>query len=161
MQQVDARSFRDVMGRFPTGVTVVTTRNAEGDPVGLTVNSFTSVSLEPPLVLVCIDRGASVHDALTGAAGFAVSVLAADQAEMARRFAQRPSHRRFDDVELDETPGGYPVLPGAVAWLECAVHQTVPAGDHTILLGRVEAMAEGAAAGPLLFERGSFREDVR
>lgn len=148
--------LRTVMGSFPTGVTVVAVRDAAGIPIGLTVNSFTSVSLDPPLVLVCIDCRAQSHAALVESGGFAVSILAASQADVARRFAARPSEGRFDGVPWHAAPSGNPVLSGAVAWIDCEIHKLVAAGDHTILLGR--ATAAGTSDEPaLLFHRGALR----
>ncbi len=149
------RSFRTVMSCFPTGVTVVAARDAEGRPLGLTVNSFTSVSLEPPLVLVCINRGANSHDPLLAAAGFTVSILSASQSDIASRFAAAPSEGRFDDVEWSPAPSGNPVLAGSAAWLDCVVHEVVTAGDHTIVLGRAVA-ADWTEEPALLFHRGKL-----
>jgi flavin-dependent trigonelline monooxygenase, reductase component len=145
--------LREVMGAYPTGVTIVTGTDASGVPFGLTVNSFTSVSLAPPLVLVCIGHSSNSHDRLVGASRFGINVLAAHQAPTAERFACEPSDGRFD--ELVWTPGssGVPLLEGAVAWLECARHDVVQSGDHSILIGRVERSRVGD--GPaLLFHRG-------
>lgn len=134
-------SLRSVMACFPTGVTVVGTRNAAGEPVGLTVNSFTSVSLDPPLVLVCIDRDSRSHDPIIAADGFTVSVLSARQSNVAQRFASRPSEGRFEEVRWRAAPSGHPVIEGATAWLDCSIQQVISAGDHSILLGRAEASA--------------------
>jgi flavin reductase (DIM6/NTAB) family NADH-FMN oxidoreductase RutF len=146
-------SLRSVMSCFPTGVTVVATRDAEGQPLGLTVNSFTSVSLEPPLVLVCIKRDSNTHDPLLTAGGFVVSILSAAQAEVAARFAKRPSEGRFDGVEWSPAPSGNPILVGCAAWLDCSITEMVTAGDHTIILGRVVA-ADWSHQTALLFHRG-------
>lgn len=143
------------MGRYPTGVTVVTARDADGEPLGLTVNSFTSVSLDPPLVLVCVDRGSSSHDGLLHADTFGVSVLAAGQHLLAHRFAAEEPRRRFQDVTWRDGPHGNPILEDAVAWLECAAHEVHEGGDHSILLGRV--LASGVEAGEaLVFYRGGY-----
>jgi flavin reductase (DIM6/NTAB) family NADH-FMN oxidoreductase RutF len=144
------------MASYPTGVTVVAARDVTGAPVGLTVNSFTSVSLEPPLVLVCIDRGAQSHDPLVAYGSFAVSILAASQAEVARRFAARPSVGRFEGISWQAAPSGSPVLAGAAAWLDCDLHEVLAAGDHTILLGRARA-AWTSDTPALLFHRGTLR----
>jgi flavin reductase (DIM6/NTAB) family NADH-FMN oxidoreductase RutF len=148
-------SFRTVMSCFPTGVTVVATPDARGVPVGLTVNSFTSVSLDPPLVLVCINRHANSHGPLLAAGGFTVSILSAAQADIAARFAAGPSDGRFDAVAWRPAPSGNPLLAGCVAWLDCTVHEVVTAGDHTMVLGRATA-AEWTDEPALLFHRGSF-----
>ena len=152
---IDAVALREVMQRYPTGVTVVATAGDDGAPCGLTVNSFTSVSLEPPLVLVCIDQASSSHDRLVEASSFAVSVLSRGQEQLARRFAVEPSPSRFDRVEWVQCPTGDPVLEGAAAWLACALHAVHAGGDHSILVGRVEALGTGGPEA-LAFYRGRF-----
>lgn len=148
--------LREVMAAYPTGVAVVGTCDRSGLPYGLTVNSFTSVSLEPPLVLVCIGRSSTWHDRLVASPTFAISVLGAHQEVAADRFAREPSDGRFDGLPWTACASGPPVLDGAVAWLECSRHDVVEAGDHSILIGRVErsGVAEGRA---LLFHRGRLR----
>lgn len=152
---MDAQRFREILGSYPTGVTIVTARDAAGDPFGLTVNSFTSVSLDPPLVLVCIDRLSSSHAALLEAGTFVVNVLADDQSALAARFATDPSEERFLDLAWEEGPLGDPVLPGGVAWLACRLHDAHPAGDHTILVGEVVELA-GSDREALVFHRGGY-----
>jgi len=154
-EQAPEVAFRDVMGRFPTGVTVVATLDASDRPVGLTVNSFTSVSLDPPLVLVCIDRSANSHDALLASSGFAVSILSLGQGEAALRFATEPSEGRFEDVAWKASPSGNPVLSGAAAWLDCVLDEVIHAGDHSILIGR-PASYELSEAPSLVFHSGAF-----
>ncbi len=146
-------SLRSVMASFPTGVTVVAARSNGGEPIGLTVNSFTSVSLEPPLVLVCIGHGSNSHDAIIEAGGFAISVLSAAQEAVAIRFAKRPSESRFDDVDWGEAPSGHPVINGASAWLDCTIHEVIEAGDHSILLGLTHACGGGSDPA-LVFHQG-------
>jgi flavin-dependent trigonelline monooxygenase, reductase component len=146
-------SFRTVMSCFPTGVTVVATRDADGSPLGLTVNSFTSVSLDPPLVLVCINRHSNSHDSLLAGRGFTVSILSGAQVDTATRFAQRPSEGRFEGVAWLPAPSGNPVLAECAAWLDCSIHEVVRAGDHTIILGKAEA-ADWTDQPALLFHRG-------
>ena len=152
---LDARSFRKVMARFPTGVTVVTARAGEGAPMGLTVSAFTSVSLDPPLVLVCIDRGSDSHGGIVSAGSFAVNVLSSAQEAVARRFASDPAAGRFDQVAWRDGPGGAPILDGVAAWLSCAVEATHPGGDHTLVIGRVQAADVGSGEA-LAFYRGAF-----
>ncbi|HET9947762.1 MAG TPA: flavin reductase family protein [Longimicrobiales bacterium] len=147
-------ALRAVMARYPTGVTVVTTRDASGGPRGLTVNSFTSVSLDPPLVLVCIHREASAHDVLTReGCTFTVNILSHRQVEVARRFARRPAEGRFDGLDWEPGPSGNPVLAGTAGWLDCAVRDVYEAGDHSIVVGLVTACEAGEARA-LLFHRG-------
>ena len=155
MSQPDSHQFRDVMSRFPTGVAVVSARAGGSSVWGLTVNSFTSVSLEPPLILVCIDREAASHDKLIAAETFAVSVLSEDQADIARRFAAEPADTRFEHVAWHEASCRSPVLDGAAAWFECASNGVMPGGDHSIVLGRV--IASGSSdRGALLFFGGGY-----
>lgn len=156
---VGEREFREVMGHFATGVTVVSSRDGEGGAVGLTVNAFTSVSLNPPLVLVCLHPNAAAHDPLLEAGHFVVSVLGAGQDALARKFATEDSSVRFRGVEtLDGTLGG-PRLKGAIAWLDCRVAEVHRGGDHSIIVGKVVA-CESAAGEPLLFYRGSLGRSV-
>ncbi|HSG47825.1 MAG TPA: flavin reductase family protein [Longimicrobiales bacterium] len=148
-------SFRQVMGVFPTGVTVVVARGSDGAPRGLTVNSFASVSLDPPLVLVCIDRASSTHDCLVRATTFTVSILGAHQEEMATRFAFEASETRFRDEEWEEEAGGALVPEGAAAWVSCDLEAVHEGGDHSILVGRVRSMGAGEADA-LVFYRGRY-----
>ena len=148
-------TLRSVMACFPTGVTVVTTRDAQGAPMGLTVNSLTSVSLEPPLILVCIGRSTGSHDRLIASGSFAVSVLSEAQADIARRFARQPSGGRFEGIAWWQTPSGNAVIEGATAWLDCSLEEMMQAGDHTIILGRAQSC--GSSDTPaLLFHRGAL-----
>lgn len=153
---LDVLAFRQVMARFPTGVTVVTTRGPDGAPLGLTVSSFTSVSLDPPLVLVCLDHASSSRAPLIGARSFAVNVLSAGQGGLAARFAAEPSVGRFDGVAWRPGPGGAPILSGVAAWVTCTPDAAYEAGDHTILVGRVEGAGAGTEEA-LSFYRGAFR----
>ena len=153
---VDALQFRHVMGHFPTGVTVITTVH-DGERHGMTANSVTSVSLEPVLILVCLMREARTALAIQKAERFAVNILREDQEEISRRFA-RPLQDRFEGLELEEGPGGLPLLPGCLAYLTCRVHEIVPAGDHDVVLGAVEHCSAKANGGnPLLFFQGRYQ----
>jgi flavin reductase (DIM6/NTAB) family NADH-FMN oxidoreductase RutF len=152
---IDALAFRRVLGAFPTGVTIVATRWAEGSPCGLTVSSFTSVSLDPPLVLVCIDHASNTHDRLLESGSFAVSVLALHQADLAARFALEPGETRFENLPWSEGPTGDPVVDEAAAWLACTLHAVHPGGDHSILVGRVEDLGLGDDEA-LAFYRGTY-----
>jgi flavin reductase (DIM6/NTAB) family NADH-FMN oxidoreductase RutF len=153
---MDSAQFRQLLGRFATGVTVITTRLADGRPAGMTANSLASVSLDPPLLSACIARAAELYQPLMTAPGFVVNILEASQEILARRFAD--SHPdRFDGVGHHQSPGGFPVLDGAMAWMECAPHATFPGGDHTILVGRLlhGGTTDGA---PLLYYRGGYTD---
>lgn len=154
------RQLRDVMGRFATGVTVITAAGENGH--GMTANAFTSVSLEPPLVLCCVAFTARGHDAIVAAGGYGVSVLGAEQRDLARYFAdkKRPlGAAQFADVAHTSGPvTGAPLLDGALAWLECELVRTHEAGDHSIFLGRVVSARSGTAEQPLVFFEGRFHE---
>jgi flavin reductase len=154
-----SRQYRDAVGMFATGITVVTAR-AGGFGHGMTANSFTSVSLDPPLVLVCVVRDAVMHKVLDEVGSFGASVLAAGQEDLARYFSDpgRPmGMAQF--VPLDWHPApvtGTPLLDGALAWLECTIEAAHPGGDHTVFLGRVQWVEAGEAGGPLLYWAGGY-----
>jgi flavin reductase ActVB len=134
---LDPETFRAALGRFPSGVCVVTTTDTEGRQRGFTASAFSSLSLIPPLILVCLDQRAESHDAFRNSSAFAVSILASNQSALATQFAVRTADK-FSGVELlagSET--GLPLIPAAVAHLECSMHQAIPVGDHTILVGEV------------------------
>jgi flavin reductase (DIM6/NTAB) family NADH-FMN oxidoreductase RutF len=151
---VDQAHFRQLLGRFATGVTVITARDAEGRPHGMTANSLSSVSLEPPLILLSIDHEASMHGLLVTSPAFAVNILSASQEAVSRRFAQ-DREERFDGVGYQESPRGLILLDGALAHLECERVATHEAGDHTILVGLV--VAGNANEGrPLCYFRGGY-----
>lgn len=154
MSDADARRrLRDAFGTFMTGVTVVTTTH-EGKPLGFTANSFASVSLEPPLLLVSIAKSSSNYAAFVAAEGFAINILAEDQREISNTFA-RPVADRFATVTWAPGPLGSPILSGAGGWFDCATHQIVDAGDHALLIGRVGSF--GATTSPGLgYYRGSY-----
>jgi flavin reductase (DIM6/NTAB) family NADH-FMN oxidoreductase RutF len=143
-----------MLSRFATGVTVVTVQGPDGRPHGMTVSSLTSVSLEPPLVLVCIDRSARMHRLITGADGFVVNVLAADQEELSRRFAD-PHDDRFEGLQCRATPGGLVYFDGTLAHIEARTQALHEAGDHTIVVGRVIG-GDARDGRPLMYFRGGY-----
>jgi flavin reductase (DIM6/NTAB) family NADH-FMN oxidoreductase RutF len=149
---LDQRLFRDVLGAFPTGVTVVT---APG-PAGLTTNAFSSVSLDPPLVLVCFDNASRTLPAVRTCGRYAVNVLRAGQEELAAVFASKAVAEEKFAAVTHTVEHGVPVLDDALAWLICEVVDLVDAGDHTIGIGRVDAL-EVFDGDPLLFWRGTYR----
>jgi flavin reductase (DIM6/NTAB) family NADH-FMN oxidoreductase RutF len=149
------RAFRDALGLFATGVTVVTTRDPLGQPVGVTVNSFNSVSLSPPLVLWSLARRASTLAAFTSASHYAIHVLGAEQRALAERFAGRSSDR-WADLAFGSGLGKVPLLEGAVAVFECRQRSRYEEGDHLILVGEVERCSHQDGASPLLFHGGRF-----
>jgi flavin reductase (DIM6/NTAB) family NADH-FMN oxidoreductase RutF len=150
--------LRRAFAQFATGITVVTTRAADGTPVGMTANSFASVSLEPPLALWSLARSASSFEAFRAAHGFRVHVLAADQLEIAKRFATRGADK-FAVGQWTHVAGASPQLAGCVAWFECATRSQHDEGDHVIFVGRIESM--GAPGGtPLIFHDSRYVTDL-
>ena len=151
----DTKALRRALGAFATGVTIVTARARDGEPVGFTANSFTSVSLEPPLLLVCLAHGAASYGIFCATDSFAVNVLEAGQEDTAKRFATRGADK-FGSISWKPGLRGAPLIDGSLARFDCAMHQRVTAGDHDILMGRVLAYSvhEGD---PLLYHFGSFR----
>ena len=147
--------FRAALGMFATGVTIVTARAANGKLVGLTANSFNSVSLEPPLVLWSLSRAAGSLAAFSAGSHYAINILAADQQELARRFAARGVDR-WQGVAFETGAGGAPLLAGAVATFECFNRSRYVEGDHVIFVGEVEHCTHRAGASPLLFHGGKF-----
>lgn len=150
----DPRLFRRVMGCFATGVAVVTT-SADGEPHGLTVNSLTSVSLDPLILLVCLSTGSRTGAAIRRRGRFAVNLLAGDQEDLSRRFVSRDGPR-FPPGSFTTDRWDLPLLAGALAHVVCEVHEIHPVGDHEVLYGRVSACVEGADAAPLVYWRGRY-----
>lgn len=151
----DCRALRSAFGQFATGVTIVTTLTTSGKPVGLTVNSFASVSLEPPLVLWCLTNTASEFASFQQASHYCINVLAAEQRELSDRFASRIEDR-FADVAWQPGAGGVPVLAGCCANFEVRNEIQYPGGDHHIFVGRVERFARAEDRSPLLFHAGRY-----
>ena len=151
----DARTFRDALGEFATGVTVVTARRADGQPVGVTVNSFASVSLDPPLVLWSLGLQSPSLAVFESCSHYAINVLAAEQVEISQRFSQSQSDR-FAGIDLKVGAGGTPILPGCCAWFECRNEMRYPGGDHLIFVGHVESFQREAKP-PLIFHGGNYR----
>jgi flavin reductase (DIM6/NTAB) family NADH-FMN oxidoreductase RutF len=154
---IDPDSFRSVLGRFASGITVITSIDAEGRDVGMTASAFSSVSLHPPLVQVCVDRTASMFDALLAAERFGVNVLAAEQEALSRRFASVDSSHRFDGIGYTRGESGVVLLDEALAHLECRMASRLEAGDHMIFIGEVER-AFARDAKPLLYYRGGYAQ---
>ncbi|HEX6741103.1 MAG TPA: flavin reductase family protein [Sphingomicrobium sp.] len=152
----DPRTLRDALGCFATGVTVVTCLDDEGRPAGLTVNSFTSVSLDPPLLLVCIHKQAASAAALCGAENFAVNVLQTGQQPASITFSTRVEDR-FEETPWSCGEAGAPILRDSLGVFECARFAVYDGGDHHILVGRVVKASFDAGLDPLLFFRGSYR----
>jgi flavin reductase len=154
----DRAALRSVFGAFTTGITVVTARG--GAPLGMTASSFTSVSLDPPLALVCVDRKAAIHDVILRNQRFAVSVLSAHQQELATYFATHCRPRGEQEFALvDSMPGprtGAPVLSGALAWMECRLTAAHDGGDHSIFVGEVLDLGRSQGGDALIFHGGRF-----
>ena len=153
-QTIDPRALRDAFGAFATGVTVVTARAGDGKPVGFTANSFSSVSMDPPMLLVCLARTSRSYAAMTGTDRFAVNILSEHQQDVSNTFA-RQLEDRFSAVEWADAPNGSPIFPGAAAWFECALSEVIEAGDHVILLGRIAAFVNNGLNG-LGYVRGRY-----
>ena len=151
---IDTRAFRRALGNFATGVTVVTAADATGRKVGVTANSFNSVSLDPPLILWSIDKRSTSHAVFEAASHFAVNVLAADQIDLSNNFA-RPKEDRFAEVEYQAGEGGAPILADCSARFECEKFQQVDGGDHWIMIGKVVAF-DDCGRSPLLYHQGAY-----
>lgn len=148
--------FREVMGRFATGVAIVTGVDPDGDPRGFTANAVTSVSLDPLLILISVARSSSSLPSLLASEAFAVSFLRDSDREVATRFAVGDRDSRFTDLAWRQEVTGSPILEDALAWLDCSLWKVVDAGDHQVLFGKVEACGVGEAGDPLLYFRGGF-----
>ncbi len=151
---IDSAQFRKAMGQFATGVTVITTRLADGSFRGLTASSFNSVSLDPPLILWSLANGANSMPIFNANSHYVVNVLNADHGEVARLFSTRGSDP-FTQVQFHLSRTGQPILNGAVAWFECSNRSRYPEGDHVIFVGEVEACA-CAPTSPLIYHGGQF-----
>ncbi|MET1154750.1 flavin reductase [Arthrobacter sp.] len=152
---IDPRRFRDVLGQYPTGVSVVTATQADGTAVGLAVGSFTSVSLDPPLVAFLADRGSTSWPKIQATGAFCANVLAADQQHVCRAFASKAPDK-FADLEWSAAGSGSPILDGAVAWIDCDIQTVHEAGDHFIVIGEVRELQVANPTLPLLFFRGGY-----
>ena len=154
--KIDPHHFRLACGRYATGVTIATILDKQGNPHGITVNSFTSVSLAPPLVLICLDHRARVLEHFQPGTHFGINVLSEYQRDLSEHFASR-LRDRFNGVEWHRAGAGVPRLPRGLAFLECALRHRVPAGDHDIIIGEVmdAQIQEGR---PLLYFASGYRK---
>lgn len=151
---IDPTTFRQVLGHFPTGVTVVTGLDADGQPNGLTIGSFTSVSLDPPLVGFLPGKSSMSWPAIQASGSFCVNILGADQADLCWRFA-KDADGRYEGVEWVPGPTRSPILPGVVGWIDCDIEQVYEMGDHWFVLGRVREMAHAPEVNDaMVFFRG-------
>jgi len=151
---IDPYQFRQLLGRFATGVTILTVATPEGRPMGMTASSLSSVSLQPPLISACVDREAELHDVIVQAPEFVVNVLSSPQEALARRFSDKHEDR-FEGVGYHLSPEGQILLDGVLAHIICERYAEYAGGDHTIILGRVVGGATGDGR-PLLYYRGGY-----
>lgn len=147
--------FRQILAQYPTGVCLVTSTDEDGASIGMTVGSFTSVSLDPPLVAFLPQHMSSTYARIRAAGRFCVNILSAEQESVCRTFASRMEDR-FAQVPYRLSPGGLPIIRDCIAWIECTVHEIVEAGDHDIVIGAVESLDAEANALPLLFYQGGY-----
>ena len=155
---VDSRSFRKALGTFPTGVAIITGRRPDDGLVGITVSSFTSLSLEPPMVLFCLDAKNANLDAFTEGRHFGVNVLREDQKEISIRFSSRSEQCKFTGMDHGMGASGVPLIEGCLAHLECRIAARHDGGDHFIIIGLVEALDHSQAGQPLVYWRGAYAQ---
>ena len=154
MNKDNSRSLRQALGSFPTGVTVVTCLDAKNNPLGFTANSFTSVSLDPQLISICIDKGSFNIDSFSIVKHFAVSILSEEQQSISTTFAT-PNDDRFQNVAWESKKTGSPIISGSVAWFDCDTEQVISAGDHLILIGKIVSF-DSSPKTPLMYLRGNY-----
>jgi 3-hydroxy-9,10-secoandrosta-1,3,5(10)-triene-9,17-dione monooxygenase reductase component len=154
---IDARLFRDVLGAYPTGVCVITALAESGERFGLVVGSFTSISLDPPLVGFFPDKRSGTWPKIAATGRFCVNVLGADQLSLCHRFAAR-AEDKFADLAHGASPAGLPVLDNAIAWIDCTIERVTEVGDHLLVVGAVEALGKEGEGNPLLFFRGQYHD---
>ncbi|MFC0450908.1 flavin reductase family protein [Rhodococcus jostii] len=152
---IDPLRFRNVLGHFPTGVVAVTTMDAENNPTGMAVGSFTSVSLDPPLVAFLPDKSSSTFPKIRTAGRFCANVLGSEQQQICRSLARKGTDK-FADVEWAPTPSGMPRIEGALAWIDCEIDAVHDAGDHHIVVGRVRHLELDTPESPLIFFQGGY-----
>lgn len=152
---IDPQKFRQILGHYPTGVCVITATGPDGDPVGMVVGSFTSVSLDPPLVGFFPDRGSSSWPKVAAAGRFCVNVLSAEQESICRRLASKDADK-FATIEHGPSALGSPILAGAVAWMDCELYSVTEAGDHFAVLGLVTHIDIADGGLPLVFCQGGY-----
>lgn len=154
---IDPTLFRSVLGAYPTGVSVITAVDADGARHGMVVGSFTSISLDPPLVGFFPDKRSGTWAKMAGLTRFCVNVLGADQLDLCKRFAARADDK-FAELAHGHTPSGQPLLDNAIAWLDCSVERVTDIGDHWLVVGTVEALGRREEGTPLLFFRGQYHD---
>ena len=153
---MDSATFRRTCSRFATGVAIATVIAEDGSPHGMTVNSLTSVSVDPPMVLICVDYSSNLLAMFRASLRYGLSILDEDQQELSHRFAQR-GQDRFDGIPWEPGATGVPLIPGALAQLECEIRTVVESGDHAVLIAQVVAARESAGGRPLLYFDSAYR----
>lgn len=151
---IDPRELRNVMGHFATGVTIITTKDVSGKPFGLTANAFSSLSLDPPLVLICVDKKVDCYACFDQSKVFVVNILSEGQDHLSTRFATK-GIEKFEGVAVRQGNLGVPLLEGAVAHIECTLTSAYEGGDHTIYVGEIQSVAASGDR-PLLFFKGKY-----
>lgn len=151
----EGRAFRDALGEFATGVAAVTTTVADSNPIGITVNSFSSVSLDPPLVLWCLDKKSDTLDVFEACSGFTINILSGQQQDLSNRLS-RPGDHGLDGIATTPGVNGCPTIDDALASFECAVDARHDAGDHIIMVGRVVEFHRHDQEAPLIYHRGAY-----
>ena len=151
---IDPRELRNVMGHFATGVTIITTKDVSGKPFGLTANAFSSLSLDPPLVLICVDKKVDCYACFDQSKVFVVNILSEGQDQLSTRFATK-GIEKFEGVAVRQGNLGVPLLEGAVAHIECTLTSAYEGGDHTIYIGEIQSVAASGDR-PLLFFKGKY-----
>lgn len=160
MMTVDSKAFRSTLGKYPTGVSIITSADDLGQPVGgMTAGTFTSVSLDPPLVAFLPAKSSSSWPLIEKTGRFCINVLSAEQEELCRSFAASGGDK-FEGVEWHRSPSGLPILDGVVIWVECALQDAIDAGDHVIALGEVINMGVIQEADPLVFHGGKYHRPL-
>ncbi|MFC6333177.1 flavin reductase family protein [Paenibacillus septentrionalis] len=158
---IEATVWRQTMGKFATGVTVITTLDADGNPLGMTANAFTSLSLTPPMVLICVDNSSTTLAQLIGSRKFCVNILSSDQEAISRQFAKKGGPEKFEGVSYSSGLLGLPVLEGCLTSVECELSERYEGGDHMILLGSALHIYQAPyPAEPLIFYEGKYRSLV-
>lgn len=154
---IDPATFRSVLGTYPTGVCVVTAVDTDQRRHALVIGSFTSISLDPPLVGFFPDKRSQTWPRMAATGRFCVNVLGADQLDLCRHFAAR-SDDKFANLAHGTTPSGQPLLDNAIAWIDCAIERVTEVGDHWLVVGAVEALGKREGGSPLLFFRGGYHD---
>lgn len=151
---IDPRELRNIMGHFITGVTVITTKDADGKPFGLTANAFSSLSLDPPLVLICVDKKVDCYACFEQSKAFVVNFLGEEQEYLSKRFATK-GIEKFEGIAVRHGQLGVPILDGVLGYIECQIVNTYEGGDHTIYVGEIQSAAASGDR-PLLFFKGKY-----